>query len=220
MADDTAGTRTRWVSTERDAFVATLRAADPDAPTLDEGWDVRRLVAHLVQREHSPVGMVGDVVARRPPGDEPGLSRLTGRARSAQGYAALVDRFAAGAPQWSPFSWAAEQTNLLEYVIHHEDVRRAGPAGAGPRSLPGAQQDAVWRQLGLFALSLRSAPVGVELARPQGQVRRARKRPSVTVTGEPVELALWISGRRGVAEVELTGDPAAVAQLERWAADR
>ena len=220
MVDDAAGSRTRWVSTERDAFVATLRAANPDAPTLDEGWDVRRLVAHLVQREHALVATIGDVVSRRSPGDEPGLTRLTSRARSAQGYAALVDRFAAGAPRWSPFSWAAEQTNLMEYVIHHEDVRRAGPEVAGPRPLPAAQQDAVWRQLGPFALSLRSAPVGVDLARPGGQVRRSRKRPTVTVTGEPVELALWISGRRDVARVELDGEPVAVAQLRRWAADR
>ena len=208
------------MSTERDAFVATLRAADPDAPTVDEGWDVRRLVAHLVQREHELAATLGDVVARRPPGEEPGLTRLTSRARSPRGYAALVDRFAAGAPVWSPFSWAAEQTNLLEYVIHHEDVRRAGPAPAEPRVLPAAQQDAVWRQVGLFALSLRSAPVGVQLARPDGPVRLARKRPTVTVTGDPVELALWTSGRRTVARVELDGEPDAVARLERWAADR
>ncbi len=220
MADRPAGTRTRWASAERDALVATLRAADPDAPTLDEGWDVRRLVAHLVQREHALAATVGDVVARRPPGEEPGLTRLTSRARSPQGYAALVDRFAAGGPRWSPFSWAAEQTNLLEYVVHHEDVRRAGPDPAGPRALPAGQQDAVWAQLGLFALSLRGAPVGVRLARPDGEVRVARKRPAVTLTGEPVELALWTSGRRPVARVELSGEPEAVTRLERWAASR
>ena len=218
MVDEPTGRRTHWVDAEREALLATLRAADPDAPTLDEGWDVRRLVAHLVQREHALVATLGDVVARRPPGEEPGLTRLTGRARSPRGYAALVDRFAAGAPRWSPFSWAAEQTNLLEYVIHHEDVRRAGPDPAGPRVLPEAQQDAVWRQLGLFALALRSAPVGVRLARPSGQARPVRKRPEVTVTGEPVELALWTSGRRTVAEVALSGEPDAVARLERWAA--
>ncbi|SEP96380.1 TIGR03085 family metal-binding protein [Microlunatus flavus] len=218
MVDEPAGHRSRWVTTEQEALVATLRSADPDAPTLDEGWDVRRLVAHLVQREHSAVAMVTDAAARRPPGEEPGLSRLTGRAQSPQGYAALVDRFAAGAPRWSPFSWAAEQTNHLEYLIHHEDVRRGGPDPAAPRELPAGQQDAVWRQLGMLALGLRRAPVGVQLARPEGAVRLARKRPTVTLTGEPVELALWVSGRRTAAHVEVTGEPDAVATFRRWAA--
>src|SRR4051794_21009511 len=99
------------VEQEKDAFVATLRSADPDGPTLDAGWDVRRLVAHLVQREQQPFAVLTDLLARRPPGQEPGLSRLTERARSPQGYAALVDRFEAGAPRWSPMSWASEQLN-------------------------------------------------------------------------------------------------------------
>jgi hypothetical protein len=35
----------------------------------------------------------------------------------------------------------------------------------------------------------------------------------VTVTGEPGELALFLSGRQRVAEAEVTGDPAAVEKL-------
>ena len=61
--------RTRWC--RRSA------APNPDAPTLCEGWDVRRLLAHLVQREQGPVAGLKDAVARKPPGQEPGLSRLT-----------------------------------------------------------------------------------------------------------------------------------------------
>ncbi len=207
-----------WVGQEKDALVATLRAADPDAPTLDEGWDVRRLVAHLVQREQGPVAMVTDAVARRPPGQEPGLTKLCSRARSPQGYAALVDRFVAGPPVWSPMRWAAEQLNLLEYVIHHEDVRRGGPTPAEPRVLDEDQQDAVWGQLGLFALALRRAPVGVTLATPRGQTRTAKKGEGVTLTGEPVELALWVSGRRSAAHVEVTGSPGAQSEFRGWAA--
>ena len=208
-----------WVAEEQDALVQTLRAADPDAPTLCDGWDVRRLLAHLVQREQSPVGAIGDVVARKPPGQEPGLGRLTDRARSPQGYARLVDRFAVGAPRWSPMSWAADTLSFLEYVIHHEDIRRAGPAGAEPRDLPEAEQDAVWKQLGLFArLGLRPSPVGVRLATPKGLNRVAKAGNGVTLTGEPVELALWVSGRRDAARVAVSGSPDAIEEFQSWAA--
>ena len=39
-----------WVNGERQALADTLRVSDPDGPTLDEGWTVRHLLAHLVQR--------------------------------------------------------------------------------------------------------------------------------------------------------------------------
>lgn len=206
-----------WVAHEKAALVETFRTTDPDAPTLDDGWDVRRLLAHLVQREQGPVAGITDAIARKPPGQEPGLSRLTDRARSAQGYARLIDRFVAGPPRWSPMSWAAEQINFVEYVIHHEDVRRGGSEPVEPRELPAAEQDAVWKQLGLFALSLRRSPVGVRLATPTGQTRVAKPGDGVTLTGEPVELALWISGRRGPAHVAVTGSPDAVEAFQAWA---
>lgn len=206
-----------WVATEQEALVQTLRSADPDAPTLCDGWDVRRLVAHLVQREQGPVAGISDAIVRKPAGQEPGLSRLTERARSPQGYARLVDRFVAGPPRWSPMSWAAEKINFVEYVVHHEDVRRGGPEPAEPRDLPAAEQDAVWQQLGLFALSLKRSPVGVRLVTPTGQTRVVKGGDGVTLTGEPVELALWISGRRGPAHVAVTGSPDAVESFQSWA---
>jgi len=206
-----------WVATEQDALVQTLRSANPDAPTLCEGWDVRRLLAHLVQREQGPVDGLKDAVARKPPGQEPGLSRLTARARSPYGYARLVDRFVAGPPRWSPMSWAAEQISFVEYVIHHEDVRRGGTSPLQPRDLPAAQQEAVWKQLGLFALALRKSPVGVRLATPTGETKVVKAGDGVTLTGEPVELALWISGRREAAHVAVTGAPDAVGTFTSWA---
>jgi uncharacterized protein (TIGR03085 family) len=205
-----------WVATEQDALVRTLRSANPDAPTLCEGWDVRRLLAHLVQRQQGPVDGLKDAVARKPPGQEPGLSRLTDRARSPYGYARLVDRFVAGPPRWSPMSWAAEQISFVEYVIHHEDVRRGGTGPAQPRDLPAAEQEAVWKQLGLFALALRRSPVGVRLATPRGETRVVKAGDGVTLTGEPVELALWISGRREAAHVAVTGAPDAVGTFTSW----
>ena len=207
-----------WVAEEQDALVQTLRSANPDASTLCDGWDVRRLVAHLVQREQDAVSGLKDAVARKPPGQEPGLSKLAERARSPYGYARLIDRFVAGAPAWSPMSWAAEKINFVEYVIHHEDVRRGGPDPLEPRTLPEAEQDAVWQQLGMFArLGLRKAPVGVRLATPDGKTRVVKAGDGVTLTGEPVELALWVSGRRAPARVAVTGSPDAIEKFQSWA---
>ena len=125
-----------WSSAERQAMVETFRAADPDGPTLDEGWTVRHVVAHLVQREQEPLAGAKDVAARRPPGQEKELGRLVDAARTPDGWAALVDRFGTGAPRWSPFSWGGDRANLLEYVVHHEDVRRGGLGDVAPRTLP------------------------------------------------------------------------------------
>ena len=91
-----------WVKHELDSLVETFRTTDPDARTLCDGWNVRRLLAHLTQREHSPVARIADSVARKPPGQEPGLNKLTSQARTPQGYDALIDRFSQGAHQRKP----------------------------------------------------------------------------------------------------------------------
>ncbi|MBO0813042.1 MAG: TIGR03085 family protein [Microlunatus sp.] len=207
-----------WVKNEQEALVGTLRSTDPDGQTLCEGWNVRRLLAHLTERDQEPVALVKDMIARKPPGQEPGLSKLTSRARSPEGYEALIQRFSHGAPRWSPMSWAGERLNLVEYVIHHEDIRRGGTEPAKPRDLPEGEQQAVWQQLGMPArLGLRKSPVGVRLATPGGQSRVVKAGDGVTLTGEPVELALWVSGRRRPAQVEVTGSAEAIDAFQAWA---
>ncbi len=210
-----------WARTEKKALVDTLRRTDPDTATLCEGWDAKRLLAHLVQREQDVVGALGDAVGRAQPGQEKHLGRLAEPAATPEGWSVLIDRFVAGPPRWSPMSWASEQVNALEYVIHHEDVRRgAGPVA--PRALPAAQADTVFRQLPVMArLAFRRSPVGVVLARPDGVSKVVRAgSPAVTVTGEPLELALWVSGRRAAAQVQLSGPPDAVEQFESWLGQR
>jgi uncharacterized protein (TIGR03085 family) len=207
-----------WAQTEKKALVETLRRADPDAATLCAGWNTRRLLAHLVQREQDPRGGLGDALLRAEPGRERYLGRLADGAASPEGYAALLARFLAGPPRWSPMSWASEQLNLLEYVIHHEDVRRAGSTSPGPRVLPEHERQRIWQPLPLLArLRYRSAPVGVVLAGlggPRATVKSGA--PAVTLTGEPVELALYTSGRRSVAHVQVSGPPEAVARFQAW----
>ena len=207
-----------WAQTEKKALAATLRRSDPLRATLCTGWDTRRLLAHLVQREQDHLGAALDALGRPAPGQERNLGKLVAGAATPDGYAALVDRFVAGPSRWSPFSWAAEQINLLEYVIHHEDVRRGGPAASPPRVLPAGQARAVWKQLPLMArLRYRTAPVGVVLAVPGGARATVKGgAPAVTLTGEPVELALHLSGRRTVAHVQVSGPPEAVAAFRAW----
>ena len=209
-----------WAQTEKKALTETLRHSDPEGGTLCAGWDARRLLAHLVQREQDHRGALADAVARPAPGQEKHLGRLADGARSPEGYAALVDRFVAGPSRWSPMVWAADQVNLLEYVIHHEDVRRGGAAPAPPRALPEDQRRQVWKQLPFMArLKFRRSPVGVVLAVPGGTDAAVRSgTPAVTLTGEPVELALYTSGRRAAAQVQVSGPPDAVARFQTWVA--
>lgn len=208
-----------WMETEREALVQTLRGADPDAPTLCEGWSVRHLLAHLVEREQEPARYAADMAATRlgrEPGAEPFLSRLAGSAVTAPGYAALVDRFAGGG---SPLVALGDRAHLVEYVVHHEDVRRAGAEPAEPRVLTPDLVRAVWQHLGALArTAYRSSPVGVVLVVPGGPRRVVRRgADAVVVSGDPVEQALFALGRREVADVEILGAPGTVARFEEWA---
>ena len=202
---------------ERQALADTLRRVGPQAPTLCGEWSTAQLAAHLVLRERSVVELGGrlpvavlqaraehlvhDVATRRP-------------------YAEIVDTFAAG-PSWrgqhlpSPVAWfwslppVTEFANLLEYVVHHEDVRRAQPDWTA-RNLPADLQAAVWQRLRLLArATLRAVPVGLALQWPEhGRIvtRRAKHDgTAVTITGDPVELALFAFGRLPQALVQWEG---------------
>ena len=209
-----------WSATEKQSLAETLRVVDPDGPTLDEGLTVRHVLAHLVQREHSQRDIIGDLVARRPPGEEPALSRLVDGARTPEGYAALVERFLAGPPRWSLLRWAGDRANLLEYVVHHEDVRRGGLGDVAPRELSSGQLDALWGQLPFVGrLKFRAAPVGVALEWPDHQVHVVKRgEPGVVLRGQPVELALYLTGRRSAAQVAVLAYPADVSRFEDWVA--
>lgn len=199
--------------TERAALCDLLESLGPDAPTLCAGWDTRDLAAHLVVRDRQPKAWAGIVV--------PPLSRLADDAMAGQAarpYEELVAMVRAGAPKWSPFGLPGvkDATNLLEFVIHHEDVRRAQP-GWGPRAVPKSLADPVWTAVRLTArASFRKAPDGVRLHRAGTDSSSTVKGGALVVTlvGDPVELALFLSGRQQVARVELTGDDAAVARLQ------
>ncbi|MCU6478880.1 TIGR03085 family metal-binding protein [Arthrobacter sp. A2-55] len=214
------------METERLALVATFRQADPDAPTLCEGWTVRTLLGHLVQREHNPWARMLDTTARPVPGQERRLGALVATARTAAGYEALVQQFAAGTGPLNPMTWLGDGGQLLEYVVHHEDVRR-GTGNKDPRTLPAGQLDALWKNLPLMArFTYRRCPVGVSIASPGRGTTAVHKAPSgsrpaaVVLAGDPVEVALCVSGRQRAANIEVTGSPENTAAFQAWAAGK
>jgi uncharacterized protein (TIGR03085 family) len=202
---------------ERHELAETLRTRDPDAPTLCGDWRAGLLASHLVLRERSLVEVGGRLPVES-------LQRRAGNALAAYlqriGYSGVVAQVDAGAPRWSPFALPPlrEAVNLLEYVIHHEDLRRVDE-GWTPRLLPIDRQQAIWSRLRVAAgMTLRAVPVGVELRWPShGSIRSRRAKhgpPIVTVTGDPVELALLAFGRQSVARVDYEGSAADIAVVQ------
>jgi uncharacterized protein (TIGR03085 family) len=198
---------------ERAALADLLEQLGPDRPTCCEGWATQDMAAHLVVRDRRPDAMPGFVLggpfARW-------TGRVHGRARERQDYGRLVAEVRSGPPAWVPTSWPVldRLMNTAEMVIHHEDVRRAQP-GWAPRELPRQVQDQLWKSVPVLARGQASQrPTAGLLVRrsdvPDGSPGSERRlhdgEPTTTVTGAPLEVLLWVSGRREVACVDLTVD--------------
>ncbi|MDQ2650748.1 MAG: TIGR03085 family metal-binding protein [Actinomycetota bacterium] len=184
----------------------------PEAPTLCEGWATMDLAVHLAVRERRPQAAPGILLG----GPFAGLLERAERKMAAKGYATVVELVRDGPPLLGPFAVPGLRTfvNLSEYAIHHEDVRRAN--GMAPRQDRGDLQEGLWKVLRRGArLQLRNVEgATVHVARPGGEsVTVGKAGPAVTVTGDPLELALYLAGRRDVAHVELTGDQQAIDAL-------
>jgi uncharacterized protein (TIGR03085 family) len=204
---------------ERLALCALLTDLGPDQPTLCAGWQTADLAAHLVLRERRPdagAGVMGGPLARY-------TRSVQSRIARRNSFARLIELVRTGPPKTSLFALpgADERLNLVEFFVHHEDVRRAQP-GWQPRELSQELSEQLWRRLGMARLLLRKVPVGLELVRADapaagnGRVRMTVKArtPVVTVTGMPAELTMWAMGRAGSAGVRLDGSDADVAALQ------
>lgn len=201
---------------ERRELADLMLALGPDAPTLCEGWTVRDLAAHLVVRESRPDASIGIVVSPLS-----GWTRHVQEGAASRPFPELVRSVRSGPPTLSLFSIPGVDglANLVEYVVHHEDVRRAMPDWQ-PRDLPPDLADELWRRLRSMArLAYRRVPVGVTLVRTDGAggTLVARRPPTgadtVTVTGTALDLLLRSYGRTAV-NVAVTGSPGAVAAFE------
>ena len=202
---------------ERTALCALLDETGPEAPTLCEGWRTRHLAAHLVLRERRPdaaAGILGGPLA--------GHTRRVTEALAGRPFPELVAQIRSGPPAMSFFRIPGvdERLNLVEFFVHHEDVRRAAREWA-PRGIRDGLADALWQRLRMDRILFRRAPVGVELVRDDmtagpGQpvrVTAKAKTPVVTVTGHPAELIIWALGRTAAARVRLDGSAEAVRRL-------
>ncbi|WP_220182712.1 TIGR03085 family metal-binding protein [Sphaerisporangium album] len=198
---------------ERAALCDLLDDLGPDAPTLCEGWTTADLAAHLVLRERRLDAAGGIAI--------PALAGYTAsvqdRIKSGRSYREVVDAVRQGPPKWTPYGFIPgldNTVNTLEFLVHHEDVRRAQP-GWEPRELPDDLSETVWKRLasgGRFMF--RRAPVGVVLRHTDGRRAGAKMaEPHVVVTGDPAELLMYAFGRQAHARVTCEGDPMSIARL-------
>ncbi len=191
---------------ERSALVATFREVGPDGPTLCAGWNTTDLAAHLVVRERRIDATPGIML--------PFLAGYTEKVQhkvaQSNSWEDLLDLVSSGPPIYSPFKLLDPIANLGEMFIHHEDVRRAVD-GWQPRVLDASTAGQLRRQLGLMSrMMLSKMPAQVTMETPAGErIARVGRGDAVTITGEPQELLLFVSGRDAV-RVRFDGDRQAV----------
>ena len=201
------------VVAERADLATELSKLGPNQPTLCEGWKTKDLLAHLIMRERRPDAAAGIII----PALNSWRSKVE-RSYTDKPFADLVTIFAQGPGLVSPFALPGVDNlaNLIEFTIHHEDVRRAQPNWQ-PRTNVGELQAEIAKRLPKFALlALRKLPLGVLMINEQGlQTWLKRGTTVVELHGEPIEILLYISGRQRHANVTVHGSPAALATFER-----
>lgn len=186
----------------------------PDAPTLCEGWTTRHLAAHLALRERDlragPGILFGGPFARY-------TDKLMAK-EMARPYEQIVDRVRTPPP--GPLSIGAIRRALSfsEYLTHHEDVRR--PNGRAPRTDRPDLQAETWKMIErMGGFMIRKAKTGRSVTALATGTTTGSKTfgdgPKVAITGEPVEILLFLQGRRTAAIVDLTGAADDIAAVER-----
>lgn len=194
---------THFAADERHALADLLVQVGPDAPTLCAGWTAADLAAHIVIRERrldAALGIILKPLAHR-------TQQVQDKVKNEHSYPQLVHLVRTGPPQWNPMGWGslAEVSNLAEFFVHHEDVRRAQHDWQ-PRTLTAELEDAIWHRLQRMGrLLLRSAPVGVRLTSPgRSPLAPQANRPvQVELTGAPSELMFFCYGRQQATKVSV-----------------
>ncbi len=184
---------------ERALLCDLLDEVGPHHPTLCEGWTTHHLAAHLKLREGNPIDFVRNIL----PGDQ-----VIEEMVASQSFSDLVEKVRQG-PTITSLSLfaiprAGEAMNTLEFLIHHEDVRR-GEGAWEPRELPTWVEDTIWGQVVKTAkLSLLRNPRELTLRRSDtgDEAKVSKGSGSRLVTGRPLELALYVSGRKTASRVE------------------
>ncbi len=200
--------------TERAALCNTALDAGEQAPTLCGQWTVKDLIIHLLVRERDPLGAPGILVPQLE-----GLTDRSARRLAGQDFSSLVERVRGGPPRWSPMSLPPldRTLNTLEYFVHHEDIRRAGPEWE-PRELTDREQKVIWKAICAAGKGL-ARPLGVPVVirwasagRESTEVLRRGPDP-VVVTGTPSEITMMLFGREQHVGLEFDGPEASVKKV-------
>lgn len=201
-----------YAQAERQGLSDDLLRLGPEVETLCEGWKAADLAAHLVVRDRRPDAAAGILIGP--------LAERTARIQAAErdrwSWPELVERVRTGPPFPVRLTPVDSMVNTVEYFVHHEDLLRAQPA-ALPRKLDPDLETLLWNRAKVQGRMLvRKAAVGVSLAAPgYGEATIRRRTPSVTVTGAPGELVLWMFGRQRAAEVTFAGDELSIERLKQ-----
>jgi uncharacterized protein (TIGR03085 family) len=201
---------TSFARAERLALADTLLTAGPDAPTLCAGWTTRDLAAHLVLRERRPDAAAGILVGPLKDHTKKVQDRL-----AAGDYAGLVGKVRRPALWVSP-TFAEELVNLTEFLVHHEDVRRAAPGWAARTLDPAYEQALAGKVKQSARLSARRFPAAITVHAGTAEPFTVGKGgEALQVHGKPSELLLFFTGRQAVADVTLTGPAALTDKLSK-----
>lgn len=195
---------------ERHALCDLALVLGQDAPTLCGEWTAKELISHLLVREHSPLGALGIVVGT--------FSGLTDRAMarlSRHDFAVLVERLRE--PGLTPYALRPVEVlgNTLEYLVHHEDLRRAQP-GWEPRQHDPADDDTIWTAIRIGGRALvrpAGVPVRIRRAATGREVTVRGGEDPVTIIGSPTEVTLFLFGRAQLRDLTFEGPAEKVAAL-------
>jgi uncharacterized protein (TIGR03085 family) len=194
---------------ERTALCELAIEVGPGSPTQCAGWTAQDLVIHLLVRERSPLGAAGIMASPLA-----GFTKRASERYEQQEYAALVDRLRTPGGLFA-IPAVDRAANTFEYVVHHEDLRRSQP-GWEPRRLDPADVDTLWasltKGLGFFGRKL-PGPTVVRRADTGATAVGKKGTDPVTVTGDVVELILFLFGRSATRGLEFEGPDEAVAAL-------
>jgi uncharacterized protein (TIGR03085 family) len=199
---------------ERAQLSDLLGELGPEAPTLLAPWTTRDLAAHLVLRERDYLAGPGLVL----PGAWGRLAERRRRTLALRDFTWLIATLRSGPPPgFFRIGWVRRLPSLNEFFVHHEDVRRAN--GRGPRTNDHAMDEALWRNVSrapwFLARRLRGAGLELQWAGTAKTVRARRGEPTARIAGPPGELLLYLFGRQGAAQVEVSGPAAAIEALRR-----
>jgi len=207
---------------ERARLAEAFAAADPTEGVGCEGWTAMDLLAHVAAQEQLggvPVLLASPLVVAVPPRFRDGvraavLERTSRRLTRSASYERMVDLLRRRSPSLFELP-VIVHTRIVEMWVHHEDLRRQG--SREPRPHDDRTRSQLWAAVRLLARRVSPPPdVGLTLDAGDGRRVRAGRRRSrpVSVSGEPGELLLYLLGRRAWAQVDVSGDPIAVAFLD------